>query len=168
MIFLWKVSKKRGSSLDMELDELYQDIILDHYKNPHNFGEGSPGCAHIEMENPVCGDHIKLMILVDKDDRVQDVKFTGSGCAISIASASMMTDEIKGKPLSEVREIIRDVLASMRGEMEADTLDQHGDLMALKGVMKFPVRVKCATLAWHAVKDAIQKTESSERKAESS
>ncbi|MBN2366402.1 MAG: SUF system NifU family Fe-S cluster assembly protein, partial [Calditrichaeota bacterium] len=75
----------------MELDELYQDIILDHYKNPHNFGEGSPSCTDVELENPVCGDHIKLMLYVDENNIVKDVKFTGSGCAISIASASIMT-----------------------------------------------------------------------------
>jgi nitrogen fixation NifU-like protein len=142
----------------MELDELYQDIILDHYKNPHNFGEGNSACTNVELENPVCGDHIKLMLLVDEDNMVQEVKFTGSGCAISMASASMMTDEIKGKPLSEVKKIIEDVLGSMRGEKAAETLDEHGDLAALKGVMKYPVRVKCATLAWHAVKDAIAKS----------
>lgn len=142
----------------MELNELYQDIILDHYKHPHNFGEGDLSFTKVELENPVCGDHIKLMIYLDDQDIVQDVKFSGSGCAISMASASIMTDELKGKPLSEVQQIIEDVLGSMRGEKAAETLDEHGDLAALKGVMKFPVRVKCATLAWHAVKDAIAKS----------
>jgi len=143
----------------MELDELYQDIILDHYKNPHNFGEGEASCTNVELDNPVCGDHIKLMLLIDENDIIQDVKFTGSGCAISMASASIMTDEIKGKKVQEVRAIIEDVLGAMRGEKKADSLDEHGDLIALKGVMKFPVRVKCATLAWHAVKDGIAKCE---------
>lgn len=143
----------------MEIDELYQDIILDHYKNPHNFGEGDPSCTDVELDNPVCGDHIKLMLLIDKDDIIQDVKFTGSGCAISVASASMMTDEIKGKKVQEVKKIIEDVLGTMRGGNEVDNLDNHGDLVALKGVVKFPVRVKCATLAWHAVKDGLKKNE---------
>jgi nitrogen fixation NifU-like protein len=143
----------------MQLDELYQDIILDHYKHPHNFGEGNESFTDVELENPVCGDHIKLMIYLDEQEIVQDVKFTGSGCAISMASASIMTVELKGKPLKEVQKIIEDVLGSMRGEKAADTLDEHGDLAALKGVMKFPVRVKCATLAWHAIKDAIAKNE---------
>jgi nitrogen fixation NifU-like protein len=141
----------------MELDELYQDIILDHYKHPHNFGEGSPLCTDVELENPVCGDHIKLMLYVDKHDIVRDVKFTGSGCAISVASASMMTEEIKGKPVSEARKIIEEVLETMRGEKAPDLLKEHGDLAALQGVIKYPVRVKCATLAWHAVKDALEK-----------
>lgn len=143
----------------MDLDELYQDIILDHYKNPHNFGEGGPQCTNVELDNPVCGDHIKLMIFVDQGGIVKDVKFTGSGCAISVASASIMTDEIKGKKISEVKGIIDDVLQAMRGQKEPETLDEHGDLIALKGVVKFPVRVKCATLAWHAIKDAIEKIE---------
>jgi nitrogen fixation NifU-like protein len=142
----------------MELDDLYQDILLDHYKSPHNFGEGSPTCTNIEMENPVCGDHIKLMILIDDKGLVKEVKFTGSGCAISVASASMMTDEIKGKPVEEVKAIIEEVIGTMRGEKDPETLNTHGDLAALKGVVKFPVRVKCATLAWHAVKDALEKS----------
>jgi nitrogen fixation NifU-like protein len=141
----------------MDLDELYQDIILDHYKHPHNFGEGDSSGTVVESENPVCGDHIKLMVLIDENEIVQEVNFTGSGCAISMASASMMTEEIKGKPLREVKKIIEDVLGSMRGDKAIEILDEHGDLAALKGVMKFPVRVKCATLAWHAVKDAIAK-----------
>jgi len=143
----------------MDLDELYQDIILDHYKNPHNFGEGGPQCTNVELDNPVCGDHIKLMIFVDHGGIVKDVKFTGSGCAISVASASIMTDEIKGKKISEVKVILDDVLQAMRGQKAPETLDEHGDLIALKGVVKFPVRVKCATLAWHAIKDAIEKIE---------
>ena len=143
----------------MEIDELYQDIILDHYKNPHNFGEGDASCTDVELDNPVCGDHIKLMLLIDENDIIQDVKFTGSGCAISVASASIMTDEIKGKKVQEVKKIIEDVLGTMRGENEPGNLDDHGDLVALKGVIKFPVRVKCATLAWHAVKDGLKKDE---------
>lgn len=141
----------------MELDELYQDIILDHYKHPHNFGEGSPLCTDVELENPVCGDHIKLMLYVDDHDIVQDVKFTGSGCAISVASASMMTEEIKGKPVAAAQKIIEEVLETMRGEKAPGVLKEHGDLAALQGVIKYPVRVKCATLAWHAVKDALEK-----------
>jgi len=143
----------------MDLDELYQDIILDHYKNPHNFGEGGPQCTNVELDNPVCGDHIKLMIFIDNSGIIKDVKFTGSGCAISVASASIMTDEIKGKKISEVKVILDDVLQAMRGQKAPETLDEHGDLIALKGVVKFPVRVKCATLAWHAIKDAIEKIE---------
>ena len=97
------------------------------------------------------------MLLIDDNDVIQEVKFTGSGCAISVASASMMTDEIIGKKVQEVEKIIEEVLGTMRGENEVESLDEHGDLVALKGVIKFPVRVKCATLAWHAVKDGLKK-----------
>jgi nitrogen fixation NifU-like protein len=148
----------------MEFDELYQDIILDHYRHPHNFGVGNPLCTHIELDNPVCGDHIKLTLEVDNDGIVKDLKFSGSGCAISVASASIMTDEIKGKTVEEAEAIIEDVLETMTGKREPDSLDKHGDLVALKGVIKFPVRVKCATLAWHAVQDAVHKYEEKESK----
>lgn len=143
----------------MEFDDLYQEIILDHYKNPRNFGEGKPYCTEIEMDNPTCGDHIKLSLEVDDAGIVSDVQFTGSGCAISVASASMMTEELKGRPLKEAEDIIREVLDSLRGEAESDLLDAHGDISALKGVIKYPVRVKCATLSWHAIQNAIKKVE---------
>lgn len=144
----------------MEFEDLYQEIIMDHYRSPHNFGEGEPTCTAVELDNPVCGDHIKLMLLIDEKDIIRDVKFTGGGCAISMASASMMTDEIKGKSVTEVKEMIENVLGSMRGEKASEVLDKYGDVAALKGVMKYPVRVKCATLSWHAVKDAIEKEKS--------
>jgi nitrogen fixation NifU-like protein len=143
----------------MEFNDLYQEIILDHYKNPRNFGEGKPYCTAVELDNPVCGDHIKLTLEVDDENVVRDVKFSGSGCAISVASASMMTQELKGKTLDEANRIIADILLIMRGEKDADALEAHGDVSALKGVLKFPVRVKCATLSWHAAQDAIKKYE---------
>ncbi|GAB4335248.1 MAG: SUF system NifU family Fe-S cluster assembly protein [Calditrichia bacterium] len=144
----------------MEFDDLYQEIILDHYKNPRNFGEGSPQCQAVEMDNPTCGDHIKLALQVDENGKIVDVKFTGSGCAISVASASMMTEEIMGKTIPEARQIVSEILETMRGEKDADVLDEHGDVSALKGVIKFPVRVKCATLSWHAVEKALKQQES--------
>ncbi|MEJ2636313.1 MAG: SUF system NifU family Fe-S cluster assembly protein [Calditrichia bacterium] len=144
----------------MEFEELYQEIILDHYKHPHNFGEGQPTCTAVELDNPVCGDHIKLMLEIDEKGIVKDVKFSGGGCAISVASASIMTDEIKGKSVAEVEKIVGDVLKTLRGEQDPDSLDEYGDLVALKGVTRYPVRVKCATLSWHAVQDAIKKIES--------
>ncbi len=140
----------------MAFDELYQDIILDHYKHPRNFGEGEPECSVVELDNPVCGDHIRLMLLVDENNIVKDVHFSGSGCAISVASASIMTEEIKGKSLQDAKAIIEEVLQAMRGEKDAEILESHGDLIALKGIMNYPVRIKCATLSWHAVRDAIE------------
>ncbi len=141
----------------MEFDELYQEIILDHYKNPRNFGETCPHCASVELDNPVCGDHVELHLLVNPRGEVEKITFSGSGCAISMASASMMTEVVKGKTLPEVKRIIRDVLAVLRGEKDAAVLEEYGDLTALQGVSQYPVRIKCATLAWHALEDALQR-----------
>lgn len=141
----------------MAFDELYQEIILDHYKNPRNFGDGSPSCTAIELDNPVCGDHIRLMLHINGQGLVDDIKFNGSGCAISVASASMMTEEVLGKSVAEAKKILADVLGVARGEKEPDVLDDYGDISALKGVAKFPMRVKCATLSWHALDDALKK-----------
>ncbi|HFE65560.1 MAG TPA: SUF system NifU family Fe-S cluster assembly protein [Caldithrix sp.] len=143
----------------MEFENLYQDIILDHYKHPRNFGEGQPQCTAVELDNPTCGDHIKLMLEVNENGVVKDVKFSGSGCAISVASASMMTEEIIGKSVSEAKAIVKDVLETMRGEKEPNELNEHGDISALKGVIKYPARVKCATLSWHAVQKALNESE---------
>lgn len=145
----------------MEFDDLYQEIILDHSRHPHNFGEITGCSAQVELDNPVCGDNIQLTLLVSDDGIVEDVQFSGSGCAISMASSSMMTDLVKGKPVSDVREMIQSVQKVMRGESAADNLDELGDLTALKGVIKFPVRVKCATLGWHALEDALVQAENS-------
>lgn len=139
----------------MEFDDLYQEIILDHYKNPRNAGEIRGQCRIVEQENPVCGDHITLMVQVDNLGIVHDVKFQGNGCAISVASASMMTEQLIGQHVNRARKIIRDFITAMRGEEEPKILDEYGDLTALKGVKKFPVRIKCATLAWHAMKEAL-------------
>jgi nitrogen fixation NifU-like protein len=140
----------------MEFNELYQEIILDHYKQPRNFGEGEPSCTAVELDNPTCGDHIKLMIYVDEGGIVKDLKFTGSGCAISVASSSMMTEELIGKTVDEAKEIIKNIIKIMRGEKGSDFLEEYGDISALKGVIKFPVRVKCATLSWHAAEKALE------------
>ena len=144
----------------MEFEDLYQDIILDHYKNPRNFGEGNPSCTTVEHDNPVCGDHIKLMLYLNEQGKIEEVKFSGSGCAISVASASMMTEAIKGKTVQEARKMIQDVLSVMRGEKDPDVLDEYGDISALKGVIKFPVRIKCASLSWHAAEDVLEQNES--------
>ena len=139
----------------MAFDDLYQEIILDHYRNPHNFGEIQRSCTVVEEDNPTCGDQIKLTLWVDDRQKIQDIKFSGQGCAISIASASMMTDTVKGKSVSEAREIAQTIIRTMRGEDSSEILDDFGDLVALKGVIQFPARVKCATLAWHALEHAL-------------
>ena len=143
----------------MAFDDLYQEIILDHYRNPQNFGEVSHSCTVVEEDNPVCGDQIKLMIVLNDQGVLQEIKFKGSGCAISMASASMMTEEVKGKSIKEIQTICQDIIGAMRGEKDPNVLENYGDLVALKGVIQFPARVKCATLAWHALEDAIKEEE---------
>jgi nitrogen fixation NifU-like protein len=131
----------------MSLDGLYQEVILDHYKNPYNYGT-LPGASLVHQENPSCGDQIDLQLIV-ADNRIQAIKFTGQGCAISRASASMMTQLVEGKTVDEARHIIEAFQQMLIGD--ADAPEELGDLEALRGVRQFPVRVKCATLAWHAL-----------------
>ena len=138
---------------EADLDELYREIILDHYRNPRHRGSlVSPSATH-EGLNPLCGDEVTVELLVD-GGRVADVAYKGSGCSISQSSASMMTDAIYGKPLEEVKRLKDGFTAMMRGEDDIDP-ESLGDLEALSGVRKFPVRVKCATLAWHTLEEAL-------------
>jgi len=139
---------------EVELDELYRDIILDHYRNPRHRGSLNAPTATHEGLNPLCGDEVTVELLVD-GDRINDVAYNGSGCSISQSSASMMTEAIYGKPLDEVKRLKDDFTAMMRGEDDIDP-ESLGDLEALSGVRKFPVRVKCATLAWHTLEEALQ------------
>lgn len=134
------------------LEDLYREVILEHYKSPRNRGrlEG-PGTRRVELQNPTCGDEIQLSLAV-RDGRVSDARFTGRGCSISMASASMMTEALKGRSLEEAIRLGRDFKAMLRGQPPAQDL---GDLVALSGVAQFPVRVKCATLAWNAMLRAV-------------
>lgn len=137
----------------MAFDELYQEIIRDHYKNPRN----KRTLTHVKaVENPSCGDTVKIELEGDHQ-HIKTVYFDGSGCSISMCSASMMADLLSGKTVPEARTIVRQFLGVIRGEEPADTLDDLGDLAALKGVIELPVRVKCATLAWHAVESALDR-----------
>ncbi len=135
----------------MSLDDLYREVILDHYSHPRNKGTLTPADVVQEGANPLCGDEIRLSLIV-RDGIVRDVKFEGKGCSISQASASMMTERIKGQPIAEAQRLIAAFKALMRGEASIDDL---GDLEALQGVRKFPVRVKCATLGWVTLEQAI-------------
>jgi nitrogen fixation NifU-like protein len=138
----------------MQLDELYRQVIMDHYQHPRNQGRLSDDAVNIMLKNPTCGDEINLQMIVH-DNHVQDVKFSGVGCSISMASASMMTEAIKGKTVEEALAIAEEFRKMMRGEETFDA-EQLGDLEALQGVCKFPARIKCATLAWNALQKATE------------
>ena len=138
-----------------EIEELYQEVILDHSRRPRNFGELSDAAVKVHGDNPVCGDEIHLAVRFGDDGSLDDIKFTGHGCAISQASASMMTMKLKGKSLTEVTEMLRafhDLVTDETNEAPKNL----GDLRVMKGVRKFPQRVKCAMLAWRAVEQALE------------
>ena len=135
----------------MSLDDLYREVILDHYSRPRNKGTLEAADITREGANPLCGDEIRLSLLI-RDGVVQDVRFDGKGCSISLASASMMTERIKGRRVEEAGRLIAAFKALMHGEPAVEEL---GDLEALQGVRKFPVRVKCATLGWLTLEGAL-------------
>lgn len=141
----------------MDLDDLYQEIILEHYKQPKNQGLVHAANVEVEGRNPFCGDEIKLTMLV-KDGLIQDVKFTGSGCAISQSSASVMTEHIKGKTVAEVKELFQEFGRLVRGENHSHKhINDMDELAAFQGVSAYPTRVKCAMLAWNALKEGIER-----------
>ncbi|MBM4072776.1 MAG: SUF system NifU family Fe-S cluster assembly protein [Planctomycetes bacterium] len=137
-----------------DLRELYQETILGHYKKPRNFGKLPPPSRHREGYNPLCGDKVTVYMHV-KDDVVTDIRFEGSGCAISTASASMMTEALKGKTVAEAEEIFKRFHELVTGK-EAGDNDNLGKLAVFAGVREFPARVKCATLAWHTFHAALE------------
>lgn len=141
----------------MELDELYQDLILDHFKNPRHKRALRHDEILVDEENPTCGDHIQLTMRIEQG-RIADVAFDGRGCAISMASASMLAERLIGMAVDDARQLIGDFVGVIRNEktMSPEAL---GDLIALEGVREFPLRVKCATMAWHAAHKAIEKLE---------
>ena len=139
----------------MEIDELYQDIILDHYKHPRHARRLAEAEAQVDEENPTCGDHIKLSARLEAE-RLADVQIDCTGCAICTASASMMAEQTIGRPVAEVRGFIARFTGLMRGTGEMSD-DELGDLVALRGVARYPLRVKCATMSWHALGAALDK-----------
>ncbi|MDQ1910063.1 SUF system NifU family Fe-S cluster assembly protein [Paenibacillus sp. GD4] len=137
----------------MQLDDLYRRVIMDHYKNPRNRGSFESGEAvSIDLNNPTCGDKIQLQMQVE-DGIVKAAKFTGEGCSISLSSASMMTDAVKGKTLDEALKMAESFSGLMKGE---PVEFEYEDIEALSGVNKFPARIKCATLAWNALRKGIE------------
>jgi len=155
-----RVLRKRGPSSamtvdrDIELDELYREIILDHYRSPRNRGSLDQPSATSEGDNPLCGDEVRIDLAI-RDGRVSDVRFEAKGCSISQASASMMTEAIKGRSLEEVESLFEMFKGMMYSADEVD-VEALGDLEALQGVRKFPVRVKCATLPWNTLEEALE------------
>ena len=142
------------------LEDLYREIILDHHRNPRNRGELAPPAPHATGHNPLCGDEIEIFLQVD-DGVITDVKVGGSGCSISQSSASMMSQAVKGRQVAEVKALVRRFKGMMSipdedgNPIEPDLSVKLGDLEALQGVVKFPVRIKCATLAWNTLLDAL-------------
>ena len=132
-------------------EEMYQEIIRDHSRKPRNAARLDEVPQERAFENPACGDSIKLKLIVDEKGLLEVVTFDGKGCAISTASASLMTGAVRGLSVKEARSLAETFIAALRGERPAEALDAMGDLAAFKGVTRFPVRVKCATLAWHAM-----------------
>ena len=136
-----------------DLSDLYQEVILDHNKRPRNFGTLEAPTHHAEGYNPLCGDRLDLFVQVD-GETITDVKFQGSGCAISKASASLMTDTLKGRSVTEARALF-DRFHRMVTTPPDQEVEDMGKLSVLAGVREFPVRVKCASLAWHTLKAAL-------------
>ena len=141
--------------MNTELEELYQSVILDHSRRPRNMGEITDGAVHVHGDNPSCGDEIHLHVKFGKDGGVEDLKFTGQGCAISQASASMMTLKVKGKSRTDTQTMLHAFHDLVTTEV-SDPPKLLGDLRLLQGVRKFPQRVKCAMLAWRALEQAFE------------
>src|ERR1051326_5868465 len=141
--------------MNNELEELYREIILDHSRRPRNFGELPDATVRVRGDNPACGDEIDVAVKFGDDGRLEQVKFNGRGCAISQASASMMTVKVKGKNCDEASSMLRAFQNLIVGNGE-DAQQRLGDLRLLGGVRKFPQRVKCAMLAWRALEQALR------------
>lgn len=138
-----------------DLEQLYQDIILDHYKNPRNRVELRDDEVLADEENPLCGDQVRLAARLE-GGRIADVRYDGKGCVISQASASMMTELLKGKSADEAHKMIDQFVQAMRGEREFDPATPD-DLLAMGGVRKYPLRVKCATMSWHGMEKVLNR-----------
>ena len=145
----------------MELKELYQEIILDHGKNPRNKGKCEGFTNDAKAHNPLCGDKVHIYLKLNKDKQIENLSFEGEGCAISLASASILTETVKGKDLSFIKKISEDFLNMIKNKTKITinslTADQITTIASLSGVQEFPLRVKCATMVWHTLLSAIEK-----------
>ena len=145
----------------MELKELYQEIILDHGKNPRNKGKCEGFTNDAKAHNPLCGDKDHIYLKLNKDKQIENLSFEGEGCAISLASASILTETVKGKDLSFIKKISEDFLNMIKNKTKITinslTADQITTIASLSGVQEFPMRVKCATMVWHTLLSAIEK-----------
>ena len=145
----------------MELKELYQEIILDHGKNPRNKGKCDGYTNDAKAHNPLCGDKVHIFLKLNNEKLVEDLSFEGEGCAISLASASILTELTKGKDLSFIKKISDDFLSMIKNKskitLNSLTEDQVTTITSLSGVQEFPMRVKCATMAWHTLLSAVEK-----------
>ena len=145
----------------MELKELYQEIILDHAKNPRNKGKCDGYNHDARAHNPLCGDKVHIFLKLDKDKNITGLSFEGEGCAISLASASILTDTLQGKDLSFTKKMTTDFLNMIKDKtkitLNSLTEDQVTTISSLSGVQKFPMRIKCATMVWHTLLAAIEK-----------
>ena len=144
----------------MELKELYQEIILDHGKNPRNKGKCEGYTNDAKAHNPLCGDKVHIFLKLNNEKLVEDLSFEGEGCAISLASASILTELTKGKDLSFIKKISEDFLSMIKNKskitLNSLTEDQVTTITSLSGVQEFPMRVKCATMAWHTLLSAVE------------
>jgi nitrogen fixation NifU-like protein len=142
---------------DSALRELYQEVILDHSRHPRHYGALEDASHKAEGYNPLCGDRVTVYLKLGEDNRVADIKFQGKGCAISQASASMMTDMLKGRTAAEADRLMQGFLHLVKGEDASDLPeDDRERLEVMGGISQFPMRVKCATLAWHTYKNAVE------------
>ena len=140
----------------LSLEELYKEVILDHYRTPRNKGQLDPHDVALERNNPLCGDELELFLKFD-GEKVGEIAFDGKGCSISLASASMMTEKVKGLSIKDAGQMAETIKRMMAGEEEGDP-EVLGDLVSLKGVVKYPVRIKCALLGWNTLLEALEES----------
>jgi nitrogen fixation NifU-like protein len=138
----------------LSLEELYKEVILDHYRTPRNKGRLDPHDVTLERNNPLCGDEIELFLRFD-GDTLEGIAFEGKGCSISLASASMMTEKVKGLSVKDAGRLADLIKLMLAGEQDADA-SSLGDLVSLKGVVKYPVRIKCALLGWNTLLEGLE------------